>query len=65
MPLGALKISGVLRKALTMKSALTKVQKQPPEMFYEKGVFKKRLWHRCFSMLFAKFLRAPLFIEHF
>ena len=26
--------------------------------------FKKRLWHRCFSVNFAKFLRTPFFIEH-
>ena len=25
---------------------------------------KKRLWHRCFLVNFAKFLRAPFFIEH-
>ena len=26
--------------------------------------FKKRFWHRCFSMNFAKFLKALFFIEH-
>ena len=26
--------------------------------------FKKRLWHRCFSVNCAKFLKAPFFIEH-
>ena len=25
---------------------------------------KKRLWHRYFSVNFAKFLRAPFFTEH-
>ena len=25
---------------------------------------KKRLWHRCFSVNFAKFLRTPFFREH-
>ena len=64
------------------------IQKQPPEMFYEKVVLrkfakftgkhlcqsfffikvtvlrpktllKKGLWHRCFPVNFAKFLRAP------
>ena len=25
---------------------------------------KMRLWHRCFPMNFAKFLRTPFFIEH-
>ena len=27
-------------------------------------LLKKRLWHRCFPVNFAKFLRAPFFIEH-
>ena len=44
------------------------------ELFYKKGVLKiglraatllkKRLWHRCFPVNFAKFLRTP-FSEHF
>ena len=27
-------------------------------------LFKKRLWHRCFPVNFAKFLRTPFFTEH-
>ena len=27
-------------------------------------LLKKRLWHRCFSVNFAKFLRTPFIIEH-
>ena len=27
-------------------------------------LLKKRLWHRCFLVNFAKFLRTPFFIEH-
>ena len=27
-------------------------------------LFKKRLWHRCFPLNFAKFLRTPFFTEH-
>ena len=27
-------------------------------------LFKKRLWHRCFPVNFAKFLRTPFSIEH-
>ena len=27
-------------------------------------LFQRRLWHRCFSMNFAKFLGTPLFTEH-
>ena len=28
-------------------------------------LFKKRLWHWCFSVNFTKFLRPPFFKEHF
>ena len=27
-------------------------------------LLKKRLWHRCFPVNFAKFVRTPFFIEH-
>ena len=27
-------------------------------------LLKKRLWHRCFPVNFAKFLRTAVFIEH-
>ena len=27
-------------------------------------LLKKRLWHRCFSVTFAKFLRTPFLTEH-
>ena len=26
--------------------------------------YKKRLWHSCFPVNFAKFLRTPFFTEH-
>ena len=73
------------RKVLTVNIS---TQKQPPEVFYKKGVLrnfaeftekhlyqrifliklqawgsatllKKSLWHRCFPVNFAKFLRKP------
>ena len=28
-------------------------------------LFKKRLWHRCFPVFFAKFLRTSFLTEHF
>ena len=28
-------------------------------------LLKKRPWHRCFVLNFAKFLRTPFLIEHF
>ena len=27
-------------------------------------ISKKRLWHSCFPVNFAKFVRTPFFIEH-
>ena len=27
-------------------------------------LLKRRLWHRCFPVNFAKFLRTPFFIQH-
>ena len=73
--------------------SLNLYQKQPPEMFCNKGVLrnfakftgkhlcqsiffnkvaglrpatllKKKLWHRCFPVNFAKFLRTPFLTEH-
>ena len=32
--------------------------------FKLKHYLKKRLWHRCFLVNFAKFLRTPFFTEH-
>ena len=39
-------------------------KKQPPEVFCKKRcrsvtLLKNRLWHRCFPVNFAKFLRTP------
>ena len=28
------------------------------------NLLRKRLWHRCLPVNFAKFLRAPCFMEH-
>ena len=39
---------------------LLSVQKQPPALSEASSFIKKRLWHRCFPVNFAKFLRAPL-----
>ena len=27
-------------------------------------LLRKRLWHRCFPVIFVKFPRSPFFIEH-
>ena len=39
-------------------SFLIKLQPEPATLF------KKRLWHRCFPVNFAKFLRTPFLTEH-
>ena len=36
-------------------------QKQSPQAC---NFIKKRLWHRCFPVNFAKFPRTPFFTEH-
>ena len=33
-------------------------------LFFNIFLLKKRLWHRCFPVIFAKFLRTPFSIEH-
>ena len=41
-----------------------------PELFFKKSCLRpatfleKRLWHRCFPVNFAKFLKTPFFTEH-
>ena len=35
-----------------------------PESFFT-ALLKKRLWHSCFPVNFAKFLRTPFFTEQF
>ena len=37
---------------------MTHVPKQPPEVFFL-TLLKRRLWYRCFSVNFLKFLRTP------
>ena len=47
-----------------------KSQEQLPEVLCKKGVLrpatllKKRLWHKCFPVNFAKFLRTPFSVDH-
>ena len=51
-----------LKEIFNFVCALFSVQKQPPELFYKKDVLI--LWHRCFPVNFAKFLRTPFLTEH-
>ena len=58
-------IRSTLYKYIFSYTAYKKVHKQPPEVFYKKGVLKKgvfikkALWHRCFPVNFVKCLRTP------
>ena len=53
--------------SLLLIPKLNELQKQPSEVFCKKRcsytapatLLKKRLWHRCFPVNFAKFLRTP------
>ena len=45
------------------------VRSSRPKLFNKKGVkafnfIKKGVWHRCFPVNFAKFVRTPFLIEH-
>ena len=53
----------------TMKFARLKsiARSSRPDVFCEKPPatsLQKTLWHRCFPVNFAKFLRTPFFTEH-
>ena len=61
------------RVVLFTSSRITR--SSPPEVFCEKGVLRnfskftgkhlrQRLWYRCFSVNFEKFLRTPFLTEH-
>ena len=62
-----------MKKKLRKAFLMSKVQKQPPEVFYKKKVFlkisqtatllKKRLWHLYFPVNIIKFLRTPLLLN--
>ena len=45
-------------KRCSEKFHITRRKTPVPESFFNK-VAKKRLWHRCFPVNFAKFLRTP------
>ena len=36
----------------------------PESLFLRATLLKKRLWHKCFPVNFAKFLRTPISIKH-
>ena len=46
--------------AFSVKKELTNISGLRPAT-----LLKKRLWHKCFPVNFAKFLRTPFLTEHF
>ena len=62
---------GVLRKKYSQKFCKIHRKTPVPESLFNKVeifksslfLLKKRLWHRCFPVNFAKFLRTPFFTE--
>ena len=62
---------GVLYKNVFLKFAKFTGKHLCQSLFFNKvaglrpaTLLKKRLWHRCFPVNFATFLRTPIFIEH-
>ena len=58
----------VVTRRCFVKKMFLKILQSLSEPFFNKvagqGLAKKRLWHRCFPMDFAKFLRTRFLIEH-
>ena len=54
----------VCKKGHQKQAPRSTSSQQPPEAATRPAnLLKKRPWHRCFPMNFAKFLRAPFFAE--
>ena len=68
-PIQAVKLPTTTITRLSSPFDENELEKQPPEVFCKKRCYrnfarratslKKRFWHICFSMNFAKFLRTP------
>ena len=52
---------GVLQERCSLK--FRKIHRKSPGL-RPANLLKKRLWHRCFSVNIAKFLRTPFLTEH-
>ena len=60
-----------IKSNCVLLSCHVRVRSSRQELFCKKGVLrnfakflKKRLWHRCFTVSFAKFLRTSFLTEH-
>ena len=55
----------VVCKKLVLRNLVKLTEKHLCQiLFRNKVILRKRLWHRCFPVNFAKFLTTPLIIEH-
>ena len=53
-----------LRTCPVIKRVLRNFAKFAGKHLWSATLLKKRLWHWCFPVNFAKFLRTPFFTEH-
>ena len=63
------KVQRGCNKTQMFHKMLLLIRSSRPEMFFEKDLrpatlLKKRPWHRCLTVNFAKFLRTPFLTEH-
>ena len=58
--IGVLKFHKIHGKTPVLESLLQQSYRLRPATF-----LRRRLWHRCFSVNFAKFLATPFFMEYF
>ena len=49
----------------SVKNVFLGISQNSQENIFARGsLLKKRLWHRCFPVNFAKFLKTPFLTEH-
>ena len=61
------RLSEAVAHRCSLKKVLLKIAKNFQKNSHARGLqlyLKKRLWHRCFPVNFAKFLRTTFFVEH-
>ena len=61
--ISSLLIEAVVRRC-SVKKVFLEILQNSQENTCARVSVKKRLWHRCFPVNFAKFLRTPFLTEH-
>ena len=58
-------LTETVARMCSVKKVFLEISQNSQENTYARVSFLiKRLWHRCFPMNFAKFLRTPFLTEH-